>query len=43
MPDESQKIGFERLIDSCIKLVLFQPKVKNTIKNYLNKLNTCCK
>jgi hypothetical protein len=43
VPDESQKAGFDRLVDSCIKLVLFQPKVKNTIKNYLNKLNTCCK
>ena len=43
VPDESQKEGFDRLIDSCIKLVLFQPKVKNTIKNCLNKFNTCCK
>ena len=43
VPDESQREGFDRLIDSCIKLVLFQPKVKNTIKNCLNKFNTCCK
>ena len=43
VPDESQKAGFERLIDSCIKLVLFQPKVKTALKNSLNKLNTCCK
>ena len=43
VPDESQKEGFDRLIDSCIKLVLFQPKVKNTIKNCLNKFNMCCK
>ena len=35
VPDESQKIGFERLIDSCIKLVLFQPKVKTAVKNVL--------
>jgi hypothetical protein len=43
VPDESQKAGFDRLIDSCIKLILFQPKVKTAIKNCLNKLNTCCK
>ena len=43
VPDENQKEGFDRLIDSCIKLVLFQPKVKNTIKNCLNKFNMCCK
>jgi len=43
VPDESQQEGFDRLIDSCIKLVLFQPKVKNKIKNCLNKFNTCCK
>lgn len=43
VPDESQKAGFERLIDSCIKLILFQPKVKAAVKNRLNKLNTCCK
>ena len=39
VPDESQKIGFERLIDSCIKLVLFQPKVKTAVKKSFNKLN----
>jgi uncharacterized protein YfkK (UPF0435 family) len=33
VPDEIQKAGFERLIDSCIKLILFQPKVKSVIKN----------
>ena len=33
VPDESQKAGFERLIDSCIKLILFQPKVKTAITN----------
>ena len=43
VPDESQKDGFDRLIDSCIKLVLFQPKVKTALKNSLNKLNMCCK
>ena len=43
VPDESQKDGFDRLIDLCIKLVLFQPKVKSELKNCLNKLNTCCK
>ena len=43
VPDESQKAGFDRLIDSCIKLVLFQPKVKNALTNCLNKLNMCCK
>ena len=43
VPDESQKIGFERLIDSCIKLVLFQPKVKTAVKKcFNNKLNMCC-
>ena len=43
VPDESQKAGFDRLVNSCIKLILFQPKVKTGIKNCLNKLNTCCK
>ena len=33
VPDESQKAGFDRLIDSCIKLILFQPKVKSVITN----------
>ena len=33
VPDENQKAGFERLIDSSIKLILFQPKVKTVIKN----------
>ena len=33
VPDEIQKAGFERLIDSSIKLILFQPKVKSVIKN----------
>ena len=33
IPDETQKAGFERLIDSCIKLILFQPKVKSVITN----------
>lgn len=33
VPDEIQKAGFERLIDSCIKLILFQPKVKSVITN----------
>jgi hypothetical protein len=36
VPDESQKAGFERLIDSCIKLILFQPKVKTAINNCFN-------
>ena len=43
VPDESQKASFDRLVNSCIKLILFQPKVKTGIKNCLNKLNTCCK
>ena len=42
VPDESQKEGFDRLIDSCIKLVLFQPKVKTAVKKCFNKLNMCC-
>ena len=33
LPDDSQKAGFDRLIDSCIKLILFQPKLKTTITN----------
>jgi hypothetical protein len=36
VPDESQKAGFDRLINSCIKLILFQPKVKTMITN-------CCR
>ena len=36
VPDESQKAGFERLVDSCIKLILFQPKVKTAINNCFN-------
>ena len=43
IPDETQKAGFDRLIDSCIKLILLQPKVKTAIKNCLNKFNVCCK
>ena len=43
LPDETQKAGFDRVIDSCIKLILVQPKVKTTIQNCLNKLNMCCK
>ena len=42
VPDESQKAGFDRLIDSCIKLILFQPKVKTAVKKCFNKLNMCC-
>ncbi len=42
VPDESQQEGFDRLIDSCIKLVLFQPKVKTAVKKCFNKLNMCC-
>ena len=42
VPDESQKEGFDRLIDSCIKLVLFQQKVKTAVKKCFNKLNMCC-
>jgi len=33
VPNETQKAGFDRLIDSCIKLILFQPKLKTTITN----------
>ena len=36
VPDDTQKAGFERLIDSCIKLILFQPKIKNAIKKCFN-------
>ena len=36
VPDESQKAGFERLVDSCIKLILLQPKVKTAINNCFN-------
>ena len=43
VPDETQKANFERLIDSSIKLILFQPKVKAAITGCLNKFNTCCK
>ena len=43
VPDEIQKAGFERLIDSSIKLIFLQPKVKSAIKCGLNKFNTCCK
>jgi hypothetical protein len=43
VPDESQQAGFERLIDSSIKLMLFQPKVRSGLKNCLSKLNTCFK
>ena len=43
VPDESQKAGFDRLIDSCIKLILFQPKAKTAIINCLTNLTMCCK
>jgi len=33
VPDESQKASFDRLINSCIKLILFQPKVKTAVTN----------
>ena len=43
VPDETQQAGFERLIDSCIKLILFQPKVRSGLNVCLSKLNTCFK
>ena len=43
VPDEIQKANFERLIDSSIKLIFLQPKVKAAITGCLNKFNTCCK
>ena len=34
-PDETQKENFNRLIESCIKLVMIQPKLKDAV-------NKCC-
>jgi len=42
-PDESQRAGFERLVDSSIKLTLFQPQIKSGLKNCLSKMGACCK
>jgi hypothetical protein len=43
IPDETQKESFNRLIDSCIKLILVQPKVNKAVGYCLGKINTCCK
>jgi hypothetical protein len=43
IPDATQQASFERLIDSCIKLIMIQPKIKNAVSSCLKKLNTCCK
>lgn len=42
-PDESQRAGFERLVDSSIKLMLFQPQIKSGLKNCLSKIGACRK
>ena len=43
IPDETQKESFNRLIDSCIRLILVQPKVNKAVGSFLGKINTCCK
>jgi hypothetical protein len=43
VPDETQKASFDRLVDSSIKLILLQPKIKAAVNGCLGKINTCCK
>ena len=42
-PDETQKENFNRLIESCIKLVMIQPKLKDAVNKCCNKFNIFCK
>jgi hypothetical protein len=41
--DESQIESFNRLVESSIKLIMFQPKIKEKVNGCLNKINIFCK
>ncbi len=41
--DEHQIDTFNRLIESSIKLLMFQPKIKEKINGCLNRINIFCK
>ena len=41
--DEVQMANFSRLIESSIKLVMFQPKIKDAVNKCCNRFNVFCK
>ncbi len=41
--DETQIDNFNRLIESSIKLIMFQPKIKEKVNGCLNRFNVFCK
>ena len=41
--DDNQIDNFNRLIESSIKLIMFQPKIKEKVNKCLNKCNIFCK
>ena len=41
IPDD-KKPEFEKLVDSALKLVMMQPKIKAAVSNCLNKFSSCC-
>ena len=43
VPDESQRESFNRLIESSIKLVMLQPKIKDAVNKCCNRFNIFCK
>ena len=42
-PDETQMASFSRLIESSIKLVMLQPKIKDAVNKCCNRFNIFCK
>lgn len=41
--DETQMASFSRLIESSIKLVMIQPKIKDAVNKCCNRFNLFCK
>jgi hypothetical protein len=41
--DDHQIENFDRLVESSIKLLMFQPKIKEKVNKCLNKCNIFCK
>ncbi len=41
--DEQQIDTFNRLVESSIKLIMFQPKIKEKVNGCLNRINIFCK
>jgi hypothetical protein len=41
--EDHQIDNFNRIIESSIKLIMFQPKIKEKVNKCLNKLNIFCK